>query len=93
MKKLIAKIRKADRRRLAIVLAVVSVFGLINWGAAKMAGWLVDNGQSTHSAASSGYAFGFLMAFVLTDWMRRSDKFLTGKFAPKAAAKPETPTN
>lgn len=92
MKRLIDRIRKADRRNLAIALVVVTAFGALNYGLAKLIGLVIDSNPhyvSISDAAANGYLFGFLGAFLIIDWMRRAEKVLRARFGRQTPAAAE----
>jgi len=76
VKNFIARIRKADKRLLAVNTVLIAILGAANWGAAHLVGLLIasTNENSFSEAGRGGYVFGFLMAFVFTDVVRRIAK-------------------
>jgi hypothetical protein len=89
VKRLITRIRNTDRRRLAISVVLVAVFGSLNWGIAKLAGLIVDSNPHYHGvreAATSGYFIGFLSAFLIASLLTRTGRILISHFGKQAKA-------
>lgn len=91
MKRLISRIRKADRRRLAVTIVLVSLLGAANYGISKLVGLLVavHEDRSLSEAGTAGYVFGFLMAFLFTDVVRRIAKARDDRLARSKPATTE----
>ena len=88
MKKLIARIRTADRRRLTIDAVLLIAFGGITWTVVQLIGLLVNSNPHNHQPSDgvpAAYILGVLTWSLTFDLMRRADKALTGRFIRKTA--------
>lgn len=73
MKNFIARVRTADKRLLAVNVAIIVALAAANWGVSHLVGLLVSthNENSFSEAGRGGYVFGFLMAFVFANAVGR----------------------
>lgn len=88
MKQLIARIRKANRRRITVLAAVVAGFYALNWGFAQLMGVVIESNPHNYSLSDAtvvGYFTGFVLSFTVLDLARRADKALTDRFAKNTA--------
>lgn len=89
MKRLITRIRTADKRRRAAALGLAVVFGGLNWGFAKLIGLLIDNNPNDYSvsaAATSGYLIGSVVSYAVVDLVRWSYRTVDNRLGRKAQA-------
>lgn len=92
MKNFIARVRKTDRRRIAVTAIVVAVLYGLNWGLAHLIGMAIahnPNNYGISDAAVAGYFVGFLAAFSLIDLARDAEKYLSARFGKQKSAATE----
>jgi hypothetical protein len=93
VKNFITRIRKANRRRIAVMAIVMAAFYSLNWGLAHLLGMALahnpNDDYGISDAAAAGYFVGFLAAFSLIDLARGAEKYLSARFGKQKSAATE----